>query len=78
MAAQFGLALEEGLYARLAATYPQATGRDIKGLAKLVAKTCRHLRLSPTLDVFARCAMFRALDPVHDTPAAAAAIAQEG
>jgi hypothetical protein len=78
MAAQFGLALEEGLYARLASIYPQATGRDIKGLAKLVAKTCRHLQLSPTLDVFARCAMFRALDPVHDTPAAAAAIAQEG
>jgi hypothetical protein len=63
MAAQFGLVLQEELFGQLAAIYPQATGRDIKGLAKLVAKTCRHLSLAPTLDVFARCAMFRALDP---------------
>ena len=46
----------------MAATYPQASGRDIKGLAKLVAKTCRHQDLAPTLSVFARCALFRALD----------------
>ncbi len=64
MAAQFELALDDATLATLAVTYPQATGRDIKGLAKLVAKTCRHQRLAPTLEVFARCAMFRALDPV--------------
>lgn len=63
MASQFGLVLDEATVHTLAATYPQATGRDIKGLAKLVAKTCRHQALAPTLEVFARCAMFRALDP---------------
>jgi len=67
MAAQFGLAVDDSLLETLAATYPQATGRDIKGLAKLVAKTCRHQRLAPTLAVFARCAMFRALDPADGT-----------
>ena len=65
MASQFDLALEDALITTLAATYPQATGRDIKGLAKLVAKTCRHQNVAPTLEVFARCALFRALDPVH-------------
>ena len=65
MAEQFELALPDELVTTLAATYPQATGRDIKGLAKLVAKTCRHQNVAPTLEVFARCALFRALDPVH-------------
>lgn len=64
MAAQFELALDDAIIVTLAATYPQASGRDIKGLAKLVAKTCRHQNLAPGLEVFARCAMFRALDPV--------------
>jgi hypothetical protein len=63
MAEQFGLALGEGVIGELARRYPQASGRDIKGLTKLVAKFCQHKALAPTLDVFARCAMFRALDP---------------
>lgn len=63
MAEQFGLALDVGMPAQLAARYPQASGRDIKGLSKLVAKFCQHKALQPSLDVFARCAMFRALDP---------------
>jgi hypothetical protein len=66
MAEQFGLALDAPTIATLASTYPQASGRDIKGLAKLVAKYCHHRQLAPTPDVFARCAMFRALDPQHD------------
>ncbi|HEY9105479.1 MAG TPA: ATP-binding protein, partial [Roseateles sp.] len=65
MAQQFGLQLDVALVTTLAATYPQATGRDIKGLAKLVAKTCRHQGVAPTLTVFARCALFRAMDPVE-------------
>jgi len=69
MAKQFELALDAALIATLAATYPQASGRDIKGLAKLVAKTCRHRQCAPTLDLFAHCAMFRALDPVQLNPA---------
>jgi SpoVK/Ycf46/Vps4 family AAA+-type ATPase len=63
MAEQFGLALGEGVISELARCYPQASGRDIKGLTKLVAKFCQHKALAPTLEVFARCAMFRALDP---------------
>jgi hypothetical protein len=63
MAEQFGLALDATMVSTLAARYPEASGRDIKGLSKLVAKFCQHKKLAPTLDVFARCAMFRALDP---------------
>ena len=62
MAEQFGLVLDDALVTTLAATYPQASGRDIKGLAKLVAKFCVHKAALPTLEVFARCAIFRALD----------------
>ncbi len=62
MAEQFGLILDADMPAQLAARYPQASGRDIKGLSKLVAKFCQHKALQPTLDVFSRCAMFRALD----------------
>ena len=64
MADQFGLQLDAAFISTLAHIYPQASGRDIKGLAKLVAKYCGHKGLAPSLDVFARCAMFRALDPV--------------
>lgn len=34
------------------------------GVGKLVAKFCQHKALQPALDVFARCAMLRALAPV--------------
>ena len=71
MSAQFGLELAEPLVAALAATYVGASGRDIKALARLVAKFCTHKQVAPTLDVFERCAMFRALDPVGPTCAAA-------
>lgn len=63
MSAQFGLDLDAAMLDALAARYPQACGRDIKGLARLVAKYCRHRAVVPTPEVFARCAMFRALDP---------------
>ncbi|WP_290870865.1 ATP-binding protein [Aquabacterium sp.] len=63
MAEQFGLKLDTEMVSQLAQRYPDASGRDIKGLAKLVAKFCQHKQLEPTLAVFARCAMFRALDP---------------
>lgn len=72
MAQQFELDIDDALVSTLAATYPQASGRDIKGLAKLVAKTCRHQNQPPTLAVFARCALFRALDAhAVDEPALA-------
>lgn len=68
MADQFGLPLDEETIRQLAGRYAQASGRDIKGLAKLVAKFCQHKSLKPDLEVFARCAMFRALDPMAVAP----------
>ena len=62
MLGQFELAVEPGLVARLTDLFPAATGRDIKGLAKLVAKYCRHKNAAPTLPVFTRCAIFRGMD----------------
>ena len=58
---QFGLAVSEALNAQLADIFPQACGRDIKGLAKLVAKYCRYKNVSPTMDVFIRCSGFRGM-----------------
>jgi SpoVK/Ycf46/Vps4 family AAA+-type ATPase len=69
MSEQFALTLAPELITQLAQRFPQASGRDIKGLAKLVAKFCQHKQLAPTMPVFVRCAMFRALD-AHDPQAA--------
>jgi len=77
MAEQFGLALDEALLDTLVTTYPQASGRDIKGLARLVAKTCRHRRCAPSLALFAHCALFRAMDPLPPVAAPAPAAAAE-
>lgn len=65
MAGQFELALDDGLVDGLVTLFPTASGRDIKGLAKLVAKYCRRKQTPPDLDAFRRCAMFRALDLQH-------------
>lgn len=62
MTGQFGLCLEPGLVDRLAEFFPRASGRDIKGLAKLVAKYCHHKSVAPTLEVFERCSIFRGMD----------------
>jgi len=62
MAEQFGLNLSDDLIGQLVTLYPQTSGRDIKGLAKLVAKYCRHRDTPADLDVFKRCALFRGLD----------------
>jgi SpoVK/Ycf46/Vps4 family AAA+-type ATPase len=62
MTEQFGLAIEPPLIDLLVETFPAATGRDIKGLAKLVAKYCHHKKMQPALDVFRRCAIFRGID----------------
>ncbi|WP_412480600.1 AAA family ATPase [Azonexus sp. IMCC34839] len=62
MAAQFGLAIEPELLELLPDIFPQASGRDIKGLAKLVAKYCSQKQVLPSEEVFRRCSMFRALD----------------
>ena len=62
MTEQFGLAVDPPLIDRLVERFPAATGRDIKGLAKLVAKYCHHKKLPPTLEVFNRCAIFRGIE----------------
>ena len=62
MAEQFALEVDEELIASLTDLYPAATGRDIKGLAKLAAKYCHHKAVPPSLDVFRRCAIFRGMD----------------
>jgi len=61
MTDQFGLNVNDALVQRLVDTFPDASGRDIKGLAKLVAKFCSQKQLTPSLDVFKRCAIFRGL-----------------
>ena len=62
MAEQFGLELDAPLLDELVELFPAASGRDIKGLAKLVAKYSRRKGIEPGLDTFRRCALFRALD----------------
>ncbi|MDD2814722.1 MAG: ATP-binding protein [Thiotrichaceae bacterium] len=62
MVEQFGLQLEPQLLDTLAEKFPEASGRDIKGLAKLVAKYCHHKSVAPTLAVFERCSIFRGME----------------
>jgi len=66
MNAQFELGLEDKLIDELVHTYPEATGRDIKGLAKLVAKFCQHKQVLPSIEVFKRCSVFRGMDAVSN------------
>lgn len=63
MAGQFGLALDEAQIEWLARHYAQASGRDIKGLAKLVTTYCHHKQVVPCREVFERCAVFRGFEP---------------
>ncbi|MFA5952182.1 MAG: AAA family ATPase [Hyphomicrobium sp.] len=62
MCEQFALKMQPELIDELAEAFPTATGRDIKGLAKLAAKYCRHKNAPPSLEVFRRCAIFRGID----------------
>lgn len=62
MTQQFSLPVDAVLIEQLVEVFPTATGRDIKGLTKLVAKFCQHKGLTPSLDVFKRCSVFRGLD----------------
>lgn len=62
MCEQFALRVDDAVLDQLVDTFPSASGRDIKGLAKLVSKYCHHKKLAPTRDVFMRCAIFRGLD----------------
>ncbi len=66
MTTQFNLPLDAALVEQLVEIFPTATGRDIKGLTKLVSKFCVQKQLQPSLDVFKRCNVFRGLDVVED------------
>ncbi|NOT10293.1 MAG: AAA family ATPase [Methylococcaceae bacterium] len=59
---QFELDIDTPLMDQLVVSFPEATGRDIKGLSKLVAKYCQHKKVSPSLDVFKRCSVFRGME----------------
>jgi len=69
MATQFQLDLDDALIDTLATLYDSASGRDIKGLTKLVAKFCRHKDVPPTLDVFQKCSVFRGMDVATEVAA---------
>jgi len=62
MTEQFGLAVAPELIEELADAFPDATGREIKGLTKLAAKFCQQKRVAATLDAFKRCSVFRGMD----------------
>lgn len=66
MSEQFALELAPALLDELVRCFPQATGRDIKGLTKLVAKYCNRKQLAPTAAVFRRCSVFRGMDVAPD------------
>ncbi len=66
MTEQFSLDIEHGLLDTLADLFPDASGRDIKGLTKLVSKYCHHKSVAPSLEVFERCSIFRGLR-IHPT-----------
>jgi hypothetical protein len=67
MTSQFALDLDANLIEELVMLFPTATGRDIKGLTKLVSKFCQHKQVPPTLDVFMRCSIFRGMEMQHMT-----------
>ena len=62
MTEQFALPVADGVIEQLAALFPGASGRDIKGLTKLVAKFCQQKQLLPEIEVFKRCSVFRGLE----------------
>ena len=69
MTQQFALAIDASFIDELVLLFPDVTGRDIKGLTKLVAKFCQHKSVPPTLDIFMRCSIFRGMEMQHITAA---------
>jgi len=68
MTRQFALDLDAALIDELVRLFPRATGRDIKGLTKLVAKFCQQKNLSPSIEVFRRCCIFRGMEATLPEP----------
>lgn len=61
LATQFSVELSDELIERLADTYHEASGRDIKELLKLTARYCQSKDIPVSLEAFALCAVFRGL-----------------
>jgi len=66
MTQQFSLEIDESLISELVTIFPDATGRDIKGLTKLVIKFCLHKNIPADIEVFKRCSIFRGMDIKHN------------
>ena len=62
MSQQFGLSLPQNMAEELAEHFPKTSGRDIKGLAKLVARFCQYRSTDPSMEIFDHCAKFRAIE----------------
>ena len=65
MTRQFNLDVNDQLIETLVTIFPEATGRDIKGLSKLVAKYCQHRNVAADMEVFKRCSIFRGMEIQH-------------
>ena len=62
MTQQFSLSMDDALIDELVELFPESTGRDIKGLTKLVIKFCQQKNMPATIDVFKRCSIFRGME----------------
>jgi ATPase family associated with various cellular activities (AAA) len=76
MLEQFELEVAPELVDELVTLFPSASGRDIKGLSKLVSKYCRHKAVAPSMAVFKRCSIFRGMDQEHAAASAALSAAE--
>lgn len=65
MTNQFSLDIDETLIDKLVTLFPHATGRDIKGLTKLVSKFCQHKQEQADINLFKRCSVFRGMDIIN-------------
>ena len=62
MLEQFAPDVDDALLDELVELFPDASGRDIKGLAKLTAKYCSQKQVRPSTEVFRRCSVFRGME----------------
>jgi hypothetical protein len=62
MVEQFALEVSDDMIGQLVDLFPAATGRDIKGLAKLTGKFCQQKMEAPSIEAFKRCSIFRGMD----------------
>jgi len=62
MAAQFEVTIEDDLIRSLISSFPKIAPRDIKMLLRLALRVSRKHDEPLTIDVFRRCAMFRAIE----------------